>query len=473
MAAIDQIKILLEELTGKKPTQLISKDITSYDPFADGNGIGYSQFNELLLAFNYNRISHSFFQFLVNGSLEFQENSKINSILHFKESVANFQRVAIFYFGSIKNAYKILSRDIIKLKYYLSETQERPISTYRNRHKAILPIDKIPAEKTYYLGYITQKQLEEKLKAQPDDKELQAEQKEVEEFIEKGRKNHEAYLTSDHLDIYVATSMREKHEYLYINKVTDQIFNKSELKDYKLRWFDPTQAYCDDRIDKGLSEALMLKRAKCTIYLAQESDTLGKDSELATTLAQGKPVIAFVPEINRSFIEELIRDIKSTEDFIDERDVLYFILKLVNPKILWDNKTLRVGLDEPNTIELEELKNLVVTNLENHYNKRAKILKEQHPLGIQVNLATGVANGLLVVRKIDDIIKLIKRIITRTLDFNLSSQIKRENKYILLTEEISQCVYRIVTGDELLTNSFWNFYLETNPDDFLPKYQNK
>ena len=46
---------------------------------------------------------------------------------------------------------------------------------------------------------------------------------------------------------------------------------------------------------EGLAEALMLRRAACTIYFAQENDTLGKDSELASTLAQGKPVIAFVP----------------------------------------------------------------------------------------------------------------------------------------------------------------------------------
>ena len=57
---------------------------------------------------------------------------------------------------------------------------------------------------------------------------------------------------------------------------------------------DAVLKYCEDRIDKGLSEALMLKRAKCTLFLAQESDTLGKDSELASTLAQGKPVIAYV-----------------------------------------------------------------------------------------------------------------------------------------------------------------------------------
>ena len=41
----------------------------------------------------------------------------------------------------------------------------------------------------------------------------------------------------------------------------------------------------------------MLKRAKCTIYLAGETETLGKDSELAATLAQGKTVIAYVPSL--------------------------------------------------------------------------------------------------------------------------------------------------------------------------------
>ena len=42
----------------------------------------------------------------------------------------------------------------------------------------------------------------------------------------------------------------------------------------------------------------MLKRACCTVYSVQDTDTLGKDSELASTLAQGKPVIAYVPDMD-------------------------------------------------------------------------------------------------------------------------------------------------------------------------------
>ena len=79
--------------------------------------------------------------------------------------------------------------------------------------------------------------------------------------------------------------MRRRHEYLEIAEFTNAVFQDDRVRDLHLRWFDPTQAYCIDRIDKGLAEALMLKRAKCTLYLAQELDTLGKDSELASTLA--------------------------------------------------------------------------------------------------------------------------------------------------------------------------------------------
>jgi hypothetical protein len=69
------------------------------------------------------------------------------------------------------------------------------------------------------------------------------------------------------------------------------------LAGLNLRHIDPTQAFTKDRVDKGLVESLMLKRAKCMVYSVQDTDTLGKGSELAATLAQGKPVIAYVPAV--------------------------------------------------------------------------------------------------------------------------------------------------------------------------------
>ena len=88
------------------------------------------------------------------------------------------------------------------------------------------------------------------------------------------------------------------------------------------------------------------------------------------------------------------------------------------------------------------------------YDRRARTLKVSHPLGIQVNLATGVANGVLVVRTISQCAGLLKRIVTNALEFEL----RESPSTWYLEEKISGCVYRVVSKDRKLTNCFWNFY---------------
>lgn len=110
-----------------------------------------------------------------------------------------------------------------------------------------------------------------------------------------GERNTERYLTLPYLDVYVATSMRAKEDFIAQNDFTARVFSNPQVEPLRLRYFDPTLSYVENRITKGLIEMLMLRRAAVTIYVAGASDTLGKDSELAATLAQGKPVIAYVP----------------------------------------------------------------------------------------------------------------------------------------------------------------------------------
>ena len=66
----------------------------------------------------------------------------------------------------------------------------------------------------------------------------------------------------------------------------------------------------------------MLKRAKCTVYSVQDTDTLGKDSELAATLAQGKPVIAYVPRIT---VEDRVGELLA-DDPVTIQDRLRFVI---------------------------------------------------------------------------------------------------------------------------------------------------
>jgi hypothetical protein len=100
-------------------------------------------------------------------------------------------------------------------------------------------------------------------------------------------RNQDIYLTWDHMDVYFATSMRKAWEFADLYDFISGLMTRPAIQELKVRYFDPTQSYTGNRVDKGLVESLMLKRAKCTVYSVQDTDTLGKDSELAATLAQG------------------------------------------------------------------------------------------------------------------------------------------------------------------------------------------
>jgi hypothetical protein len=453
----ERLRELLEKLAGQKaPLDARLPDAALRLLDRGGAGLGYSQLNELLILLGFDRVTHSFFQFLADGSLEYKVEATISSMEALAQGVDRFRRIALLLYGNVKYAFKTLSRDAELLQSRVQWLSPIDLRQLRSRHEPIRPIDEIPGNLTYYLGYLIERDLHERLKVDPSDTKANEDEQIRKGVVAKGKANHEAYLASDHLDVYVATSMRERHEFAAVSRITREIFTHPELAELNLRWFDPTQAYCKDRIDKGLAEALMLRRADCTIYFAQESDTLGKDSELASTLAQGKPVIAFVPEVDEQYVIGLMAELRVSYPGEEDGPILLRQLRLFEPEAAWADPLVRNWIDEPSCIDIKSATERLQKKIAAHYNKRADTLKQSHPLGIQVNLATGVANGVLVVRNVSQCAELVRRIITRTLEFDLA-----ENEgYVFLRERISGCVFRVMTGDTMLSNAFWNFYLE-------------
>ena len=447
---------LLEALTGQRAPLPEGVQLLGRFP---SSGLGYSQLNELLLLLGYDRITHAFFQFVVDDTLEYIPGCAIRTLADFQTGVERARRLSLLFFGNVKFGFKKLARDADELAFYHASTRPLDPETLKQRHNPIHPIAPIDAAETFYLGYVVQREIEAALKKNPADQEALAAQASSKRVQAAGIRNHQAYLVSDHLDVYIATSMRRRHEYAEVSEFANRLFSEDKLKSLGLRWFDPTQAYCTERIDKGLAEALMLKRAKCTVYLAQESDTLGKDSELASTLAQGKPVIAFVPSPTPEDIKASVSRLanlycKSEEQVILDR------LQALAPDLPWQDPQIRQWLDSPEKIDREAALERLIQTATTHYRRRAETLIESHPLGIQVNLDTGVANGVLVVRSIAHCAELIYRIVTRTLDFRVEDKEIDKSSYQILRERVSNCVFRVMTGDAMLTNAFWNFYLE-------------
>ena len=111
------------------------------------------------------------------------------------------------------------------------------------------------------------------------------------------------------LDVYVATSMRTRQDFREMAHTCDQIFGDPRLGKYNVRYFDPTLSASEHHEDKGIIECLMVKTAKIVLYFAQHKESLGKVSEYAMAVSQGKPVIILCPD-----------DARGQENYVFYRD---------------------------------------------------------------------------------------------------------------------------------------------------------
>ena len=108
------------------------------------------------------------------------------------------------------------------------------------------------------------------------------------------------------LDVYVATSMRSRDDFREMADFCHDVFESSALREFNLRYFDPTLSAAEHHEDKGLIECLMVRRAKVLVLQAGSRDSYGKDAEAAMALSLGKPVIIHA---NAEFRSNFFRDV--------------------------------------------------------------------------------------------------------------------------------------------------------------------
>ncbi len=120
------------------------------------------------------------------------------------------------------------------------------------------------------------------------------------------------------LDVYVATSMRDRADFRNMAREVEHIFKRHGLSRLNIRYFDPTMSAADGHEDKGLLECLMVKCARAVLYFAGESDTFGKDAEIAMAMSLGKPVIIYCPDTEKGKQrEQIFRDVHPLSRLIE------------------------------------------------------------------------------------------------------------------------------------------------------------
>ena len=161
-----------------------------------------------------------------------------------------------------------------------------------------------------------------------------------------------------------------------------------------------------------------------------KSDTLGKDSELASTLAQGKPVIAFVQKPAPNAAEKLISSLG--EDVASQKRSILSQLKVYRPSSAWEDAEVQNWLRDPDKMPYKSGVRKLQAAMAEHFKNRDGLLRDTHPLGIQMNLQTGVANGVLVVNTVDQCARLVRCLLLRQMAFEIDTQQKPEGEYLLL-----------------------------------------
>ena len=406
--------------------------------------LSLGQINELLLSLAYDTISDGFFAAFLQAHAT---DPKGLDGEDFRRAIEHFEKLALLKYGNVKFAFKRLGQlDSTQIDAELADLKPIDANIYSRRPLPLRVIEALLPHETHYLGHVTGGYIEQSTR-----EDLKAELTRCRLI---GEHNLNVYLASDEMDVYVATSMRDVEDFYFVAYAVKQLFAKDALTSLNLRYFDPTQAYCAPRIEKGLVESLMLRRAKCTVYCAQTTETLGKDSELAVTLAQGKPVVVYAPKIkaNEADSRRLCHEAATIHTRLHEATVAdYYRMKLVERHA----KTL--GREIVHLFEWDEstlLDRLIVLD-DALFERKATLLKEQHPLGIQVDLRTGVANGVLVARTLTECAELVRAVLTNSLTFHIK---RLPNGTRELVENRTGCTYRLMVGDPIITNSFWNFY---------------
>jgi hypothetical protein len=498
----------------------------------DGRQIDHSQLNELLLLVNKDRMAKPMFRHFFGGC----------RVGELEAAVERYQNVAMLRYGNFVFTYRTLSRIIEEDQFSkelgrLCIEGDTTGIVYAGRAEKLLEVESIPRDDTPLVGYLSATQIVaetgrstlfrmaskaagdavswETFEAvvrdlsKPEEQaavvgmtgnyrsrnpghtpadfaryvteiapEVESRHARLQEVQAIATRNQDVYLAWDQMDVYFATSMRKAWEFADLYDFIADLMSRPEIVELNVRYFDPTQSYTGNRVDKGLVESLMLKRAMCTVYSVQDTDTLGKDSELAATLAQGKPVIAYVPsksetertaellrEDPQTVLERLRFVLYADEQFMRDlsTDDRTFIAEF-HPLSDFAQTTVFRSVPERTATEefrrryepeMTRLCRLIAASEKRIYDNRANTLKRRHPLGIQVNLASGVANGVMVVRNVTDCAALLRRVLTDTMEFDLVE----DSAMWYLRERISGSDFRVVTKNAKINNCFWNFYL--------------
>jgi hypothetical protein len=86
---------------------------------------------------------------------------------------------------------------------------------------------------------------------------------------------------------------------------------------------------------------------------------------------------------------------------------------------------------------------------------RSNFYRDVHPLSRLINFTNGVPVGAIVTDKTDDVVEIIKRVLTNEMSYELQ---QGRPGHFQLSEKLTKSIVRLQTADVMLREAFWNYY---------------
>lgn len=362
---------------------------------------------------------------------------EIVSLEHLKWGLTRFYIDALLVFGSVRTSYRTLRKlEARELEaFFASRSIETPVLARRG---PALALRSIARDDRYLIAEKACKSLE------GDDKEatVAAVERAYDDHLASGGKL--MILVNDLLEL--TGSRKEQLEFLFGDEGTVELRSKEDLKALTSRKVG--------RFERAREAALENTR----LYLSMVEEL---DVYVATSMRKRDDF-----RVMATFCDEIFGDIglkrlevryfdptmSAATGHVDKGIIECLMVKAAKVLVYVAGAGETLGKDAEFSMALSQGKPVIIycddANREQFY-------REVHPLTRLIDFNTGVPVGAMVTSSRETVKKLLNRILRNEMEYELD---QTKPGFLVLREALTGSVVRLQTSDEMLHETFWNYY---------------
>lgn len=428
----------------------------------DTEALSKVQLNQLLIISGLTGITYGFYKYYwlstpdthpynVKSVEDFEEHfTKSNAIVslqHFRWGLRRIYIDTLLYYGNISNGFKHLNskKEIELIKLF--EAKRFPTELIMNRGKT-LDFEEIPKLDRYLISEMACKTYEAPSTSEQDLKQFLIDN--YNEAKKQGR-------TKVGIKELFTGEFTAKAKKRYESNLMQLQFSAEEIMDEDIESLEDIEnkyGKIAQRFLKARKQALQNTK----YYLSLVNDL---DVYVATSMRGQKDFLDMSETCEKIFKDPKIKNLHlryfdptiSAADGHEDKGLIECLMVRC-AKVLVYSAGIKesYGKDAEAAMALSSGKPVIFYCMDSN---RADFYRKVHPLTKLIDFSTGVANGAMVTFKITEVIDLLCRIFENRMEYEFEQPKKG---YFRLLEKTTKSAVRIQTNNELLTNSFWNYF---------------